>query len=241
MPSKMQLYLVRHGESTNNRLAHQGLSFADYVAQRSADPDLTDIGRRQAQLVAEHLTGDGRPEKGIDRLYVSPMWRALQTAQPLAEALGISATVRVDIFEHGGVFTGHPKGNDLTPAPGMTRGEMLDGFPGFGLVEEITETGWYQGGWETIEECDARAKDVAALVKEWAEEADGETIAMVSHGTFMDRLLKALIDAPGNNGFYFYHYNTAYTRVNFLDDGRRVVHFTNQTPHLTTDAKTWQV
>ncbi len=239
MPSKMQLYLIRHGESTNNRLAAQGLTYEDYMARRSADPELTEIGYRQAQLMADHVANGGLPEHNIQHLYVSPMWRALLTAQPLAKALGIPATVHADIFEHGGVFTGQPHTDSLSSAPGMTRAEMGAGFPSYELADEITESGWYQGGWETMEKCDVRAHGVAEIVKEWAEAADGEAVAMVSHGTFIDRLLKALIDTPGNNGFYFYHYNTAYTRVNFLDDGRRTIHFTNQTPHLTQDAMTW--
>ncbi len=239
MPSKMQLYLIRHGESTNNRLATQRLAYEDYIAQRSADPDLTEIGYQQAQLMADHVANGGLPEHSIQRLYVSPMWRALLTAQPLAKALGIPAIVQADIFEHGGVFTGQPHGDDLSPAPGMTRAEMAAGFPGYELADEITETGWYRGGWETMKECDVRARSVAERVTGWAEAADGDTVALVSHGTFIDRLLKALIDTPGNNAFYFYHYNTAYTRVNFLDDGRRTIHYTNQTPHLTVDAMTW--
>lgn len=46
------------------------------------DPELTDVGRRQAEATAEALAGTH-----VDGLIVSPMVRAQQTAEPLAVAL----------------------------------------------------------------------------------------------------------------------------------------------------------
>lgn len=50
----------------------------------SADPDLADLGRLQAEATADYLTGEG-----IDHVVSSSMKRALQTAEPLAERLGL--------------------------------------------------------------------------------------------------------------------------------------------------------
>ncbi|MEZ4612125.1 MAG: hypothetical protein R2838_18075 [Caldilineaceae bacterium] len=65
------------------------------MAQRSPDPGLTQIGKRQAEMVARHLAADGHPESrngtplastragyGIQTLYVGAMLRALQTLGP---------------------------------------------------------------------------------------------------------------------------------------------------------------
>lgn len=52
-----------------------------------ADPDLTDLGRAQADHVAR-LLADTR----IDELLVSPLRRAQQTAAPLVEATGLTPT-----------------------------------------------------------------------------------------------------------------------------------------------------
>lgn len=52
-----------------------------------ADPDLTDLGRAQADHVARLLAGTR-----IDELLVSPLRRAQQTAAPLVEATGLTPT-----------------------------------------------------------------------------------------------------------------------------------------------------
>jgi probable phosphoglycerate mutase len=48
------------------------------------DPPLTERGRLQARLVAEHLR-----DWPADELFVSPLRRAQQTAEPVAEVLGL--------------------------------------------------------------------------------------------------------------------------------------------------------
>ena len=50
----------------------------------AADPELADLGHEQARALAEYLSGER-----IDALYVSPMRRAVQTAAPVAEKLGL--------------------------------------------------------------------------------------------------------------------------------------------------------
>jgi len=68
----MELLFIRHGQPGWVRDGH-GVN----------DPDLTELGQRQAELVARHLSG-----LRIDELFVSPLRRAHQTAAPLVEALG---------------------------------------------------------------------------------------------------------------------------------------------------------
>lgn len=59
-----------------------------------ADPELDEVGRDQAERLARWL----RPE-GIDAVYVSPMRRALETAGPLATAVGVEPVVDDEIAE----------------------------------------------------------------------------------------------------------------------------------------------
>jgi broad specificity phosphatase PhoE len=73
----VQIVLVRHGQPQWNR---EGRSVVD--------PELTDLGHRQAHRVAEHLTG-----QRFDQILVSPLLRARQTAQPIGEALSTEPTV----------------------------------------------------------------------------------------------------------------------------------------------------
>lgn len=73
----MNIYLIRHGEAAEKW--HQ----AD-------DPGLSELGRQQAAKTAQLLL----PQLGPDvRLVSSPMLRARETAQPLADALGTEPVI----------------------------------------------------------------------------------------------------------------------------------------------------
>ncbi len=78
--------LIRHGET-------------DYVktgrlAGRLPNVHLNEKGRKQAQALAEHIKG-----APIKALYSSPMERALETATPLAQVLGLPIVVRPGFLE----------------------------------------------------------------------------------------------------------------------------------------------
>ena len=83
----MIVHFIRHGESASN--AAPGRDLPDSTGDR-----LTDRGRRQAEAAAAEL-GALR----IDRLWVSPLRRAQETAAPIASALGLEAEVHDDLRE----------------------------------------------------------------------------------------------------------------------------------------------
>lgn len=68
----MEIVLIRHGQP----------AWTD-GARAYNDPELTDLGRAQAERMAERVAAMGP----IDHFLVSPMVRARQTAEPLAERL----------------------------------------------------------------------------------------------------------------------------------------------------------
>ena len=68
----MEIVLVRHGQP---EWVRDGLAVGD--------PPLTDLGWRQAELVADRLAGEE-----FDEILVSPLTRARQTAEPLLQRLG---------------------------------------------------------------------------------------------------------------------------------------------------------
>jgi len=49
----VELYFIRHGQSTNNVLMEKDRK--NYLYDREVDPDLTQKGVEQAALVAEYL------------------------------------------------------------------------------------------------------------------------------------------------------------------------------------------
>ena len=80
----MELLVVRHARPVRDEAPEGG----------SADPDLADVGRLQAEATADYLT-----HEGIDHIVSSSMKRAVRTAQPLAERLGLSVELLDDLRE----------------------------------------------------------------------------------------------------------------------------------------------
>lgn len=72
----MRLYFVRHGESEAN--------LQEVFSNRGLKHGLTERGRAQAASLAQKLAGCQ-----VRRLFTSPLLRATQTAEILAETLGI--------------------------------------------------------------------------------------------------------------------------------------------------------
>jgi 2,3-bisphosphoglycerate-dependent phosphoglycerate mutase len=73
----VELLFIRHGEPAWSR---DGLAVDD--------PPLTERGRQQAKLLGEVLS-----DLAVDQLLVSPLVRAQQTAEPIAEATGVEPVI----------------------------------------------------------------------------------------------------------------------------------------------------
>jgi broad specificity phosphatase PhoE len=114
----VELILVRHAQpdwTPGNRLRN--------------DPELTELGRIQAQRLAERRWGH------IDELWVSPMIRASQTAHPIAERFGLTPIVRAWMQE-----INNPPAWEGSPADNLYQlfaeynarpiDELWDGVPG---------------------------------------------------------------------------------------------------------------
>lgn len=239
----MELFLIRHGQSTNNALGDERL--------RVVDPPLTEIGRQQAELVARYLVegrdrrsapceaeppnGSNGCEFGLKRLFTSAMQRALQTAEPISQALALPTEVWVEIHEHGGMWLDHGAPTGIVGYPGLTRSEIVARFPAARLPAEITETGWYDPtlGQEDLEQAWARARRVAAQLRAWPDPDD--RIALVTHGGFSSLLLGALCGAPPTATIFFHHDNTGITRVRLREDGQISLRYLNRVSHLPVE------
>lgn len=239
----MNLYIIRHAESANNRLA-QSTDHTTFLATRSVDPPITELGCRQARLLAEHLAQSAAPEfnrskradhqlgYGLTRLIVSPMLRTLQTAAPVAAALGLAPEVWLDVFEQGGMFEGNPyTGDSLRCYPGTGRSAIAQQFPAYTLPDAWTDAGWWTETYEDMAACQERAEQVAGKFFALAQETPEARIGMITHGTFSDQLLKKLFLLAGDRPMYFSHSNTGITRVEFAED-YTVLRYTNRIAHL---------
>jgi 2,3-bisphosphoglycerate-dependent phosphoglycerate mutase len=91
------ILLIRHGETLWNRAGR---------VQGWQDSPLTDIGRAQAEALAERLSGER-----IERLIASDLGRARQTAAPIASRLGIGIECDPGLRERNyGIFEGRTYG-----------------------------------------------------------------------------------------------------------------------------------
>jgi probable phosphoglycerate mutase len=92
-PTTLLLYLVRHGESTFN---------AEGRIQGHLDVPLSELGRRQGRAAADALAA-----LPIEAVYSSPLCRALETAEYIAEKHQLSVLTDPRLMEiHTGVFAG---------------------------------------------------------------------------------------------------------------------------------------
>jgi|SRR5581483_8635968 len=81
-----ELLLVRHGETDWN---------ADGRLQGHTDRPLSDYGRRQARQLAEELAAGAQ----LDAIYASDLVRARETAEIVAERLGLPVDLDPDLRE----------------------------------------------------------------------------------------------------------------------------------------------
>ena len=235
----MELFIIRHGQSFNNALAEE------HAGQRHRDPALTETGERQAECVApflaagRHLAPGERAAGGprFDELYCSPMIRALQTAEPIARELGMAPEVWVDIHEEGGIFLDHGPDGGVVGYPGQTRKEIEERFPGYVLPLEVGEQGWWNHGFEERQWCLGRAIGVASALLERASE--DRRIGLVSHGGFIDALLKAFGRQLPGTGLHYSHHNTAVTRIGLAPRGGITIRYMNRVDHLPKELLTY--
>lgn len=157
-----KLYLIRHGQS----LANQEGVFAGHY-----DVDLTDLGRAQAEKVADFFTKGFVP---VDAIAASDLLRAYKTARPLSDRLGLPIEAREDLRE---IFAGAWENVSFS----WIQEEYGEDYalwrmdPGYARCTEG----------ESTEEVSRR---VLAAVTEIAERYDGKTVVVATHATVIRAL-----------------------------------------------------
>jgi broad specificity phosphatase PhoE len=84
----LSLYFLRHGQTASSR--------EDTFCGSGLDPELTPEGVEMAQAFT-----DAYRQKAWQAVYCSALRRSIQTAQPLCDALGLTAQVRPELNEIG--------------------------------------------------------------------------------------------------------------------------------------------
>ncbi len=93
MPPPTRLYLIRHGQSAGNAEGRFG---------GHGTTPLSELGQKQAEITAAILA-----KEGIHAIYSSDLFRAVQTAEPLAKLLNLPINTSPAFRErHVGVLEG---------------------------------------------------------------------------------------------------------------------------------------
>jgi probable phosphoglycerate mutase len=146
------ILLARHGETDWN---------SEHRWQGHADRPLNDVGREQARTLADTLA-----DRSIDIVYSSDLARAHETAQIVADRLGLTVEVDAGLREV-----------DVGDWSGRVHSE----------IEEIDPEGfrrWREGGkgWSGGESYEEMGTRVVAAVLRLAARHPGQTVLIVSHG-----------------------------------------------------------
>lgn len=189
------LYIVRHGQTAKNKAM---------LLQGRSDQPLNEVGREQARRIAGLLR-----EMGIvfDRVYSSPLIRAVETAEIIAACGGsgsaqalVSTDERLIEMDYGPY-----EGMDLTdPAP-----EVIAFFKDFAGTPA-------PDGMEQLPEVVART---GGFADEIIDEARSGNVLIATHAIAMKGILEYL--TPDSNGSYWSKYigNCEVYAVDVTDDG----------------------
>jgi probable phosphoglycerate mutase len=192
----VELILVRHG-----------LPVRIDDAGGPADPELSDEGRAQAVRLADWLRRDA-----IDAVYVSPMRRAIQTAEPLADALGVDPVVDDELAEFDRETHFYVPIEELKAAGDerymkIMRGE-LDGEVDPQTFREV----------------------VAVAVERIIEAHPGNTVTIVCHGGVINAWASHVLGLP--DPLFFEPFYTSVNRFLASSRGHRSLVSLNDLGHL---------
>ncbi len=195
------LTIVRHGQTPAN---------TGGVWHGSTDTPLSDEGHVQAERVAAHLA---RTRADAVALYSSPLTRALHTAGPIGEALGLELRVREDLQEY-----------HLGEWEGLTYHELMTEHRLFERMH--ADPDWRPGGGESARQV---AERLSGALRAIASQHPGERCVVVSHAGALTLAFGWLVDRDPRSWRRTMD-NAAVTDLR-MSDPAELVHF-NETVHL---------
>ncbi len=213
MPSDSQdaqvtrVVAIRHGETVWN---------AEMRMQGQLDTVLSGRGRWQARRVAEALAGEG-----IEAVFASDLARAFDTAQAIADRIGLDVETDQGLRERSfGVFEGY------------TYAEIGARWPAEAARWRRHEPDFGPDEGETFRDFSVRA--VAAATRIAASHA-GRSIAFVTHGGVLDCLYRAASNVPLDAPRSWQLGNAAINRLLYTPRGFTLVGWSD-TAHLEGEA-----
>lgn len=190
----MQLVLVRHALPRRS--------------ESSADPDLDELGVEQSRRVPDALA-----RFTVSRVVSSSQQRAIRTAQPLAERLGLEITTDHRLTEYDRDFGGYVP---IEAAKTEFR-DAYDRIKAGHLPEQVDEQAF-------------RRRVLAGVADIVSAAAHSDTVVLFAHGGVVNMLLQDILQTPKVLGFPIDYCSV--TRVLFSRSGARSVSSVNETAHV---------
>ncbi len=192
-----ELLLVRHGEQQYER----GMTI-----EAGVNPPLSELGQRQAAAVGERLAN-----RVIDVVYASPLTRAFDTGNAIAQHHGLEPIVDDDLHEV-----------DLWGKIDQTK-SLPDNLPAEEIRAIFRESQRTQR-WDAYvygNGADEFRQRVVTTIERIAAEHTGQRVVVACHGGVIGTYLSQLWGADVDNVCHVHH--TSITTVRAMDDYRRVI------------------
>ncbi|MFJ6717422.1 MULTISPECIES: bifunctional RNase H/acid phosphatase [unclassified Streptomyces] len=199
--------LLRHGETAltpQKRFSGSG----------GTDPELSPAGRRQAAAVAGALAARGTVEAVVS----SPLRRCRETAQAVADRLGLPVVVEEGLRE-----------TDFGAWEGLTFAEVRERFPDDLQAWLDSPKAAPSGGGESFT---AVTRRVSAARDRLLDAYAGRTVLLVTHVTPVKTLVRLALGAPPESLFKMELSAASLSAVAYYADGNASVRLLNDTSHL---------
>lgn len=206
--NKTRFYLIRHGETVwNKEKRYQGWT----------DIELSENGQLQAELLGKRFQN-----LKIDAVYSSPLKRALETAQPVADAAGLSVVADEHFKEiNFGLWEGGTV-EQLTKKYGKEFSDFFESpfeypFPGEGSFVHVAK----------------RSMEGFQLL---LKKHEGQSIVIVSHGGLLRVLMITLMGMDISFYRKTWLNNTSITTIDMIDENP-LLYTLNDSAHMETIRK----
>ncbi|MFD4626164.1 bifunctional RNase H/acid phosphatase [Streptomyces sp. NPDC058475] len=199
--------LLRHGETLltpQKRFSGSG----------GSDPSLSDVGREQAERVAEALAARGT----IQAIVASPLTRTRETAGAVAARLGLDVVIEDGLRE-----------TDFGAWEGLTFAEVRERYPDDLNAWLASPKAEPTGGGESFA---ATARRIAATRDKLVAAYAGRTVLLVSHVTPIKTFVRLALGAPPESLFRMELSAASLSAVAYYADGNASVRLFNDTSHL---------
>jgi 2,3-bisphosphoglycerate-dependent phosphoglycerate mutase len=193
----VQLLLIRHA-----------LPVRAHVESGTADPELTDLGRQQADALTRFLQSET-----VDAIASSPMRRAQETARPLSLSRELPVEIHDDLAEYDSGQQSYVPVHELREADPALWQQMLRGD----LPDHVDLAAF-------------RARVISALERIADAHPGRRTVAVFCHAGVMNAALSGYLEIA--RGLPFAMDYCGVSRILAGRDGRRSVLSVNETGHV---------